>query len=67
MNSENSKEHGFVDKRAMITAVLTSSCHRKALLPFCLRKKIPKNAFLTLTVNYHTVTQKNELFHSKQH
>ena len=66
MNSENSKEHGFVDKRAMITTVLIS-CHQKALMPFCLWKKIPKNAFLTLTVNYHTVTQKNELFHSKQH
>ena len=44
----------------MITAALTSSCHRKTLVPFCLRKEIPGNAFLTLTVNYrknHTEKQ----------
>ena len=44
----------FVDKRAMIKTTLTFSCHRKTLVPFYLRKKIPENAFLTLTVNYPT-------------
>ena len=44
----------FVDKRAMIKTTLTFSCHRKTLVPFWLRKKIPENAFLTLTVNYST-------------
>ena len=44
----------FVDKRAMITTTLTFSYHRKTLVPFYLRKKIPENAFLTLTVNYPT-------------
>ena len=29
------------------TTALTSSCHWKILVPFCLRKKIPENAFLT--------------------
>ena len=28
-------KHGFVDKRAVITTALTSSCHRKTLVPFC--------------------------------
>ena len=58
--------HAFVDKRAMITTALTSSCHRKTLAPFCLRKKRPENAFLTLTVNYRKTVQKNKLCHSKQ-
>ena len=44
--------HGFVDKGTTITTALTSSCQWKILVPFCLRNKIPKNAFLTLTVNY---------------
>ena len=37
---------------SLITTTLISSCHWKTLVPFCLRKKIPENAFLTLTVNY---------------
>ena len=60
-------KHGFVDKRAVITTALTSSCHRKTLVPFCLRKKRPENAFLTLTVNYRKIVRKNKLYHSKQH
>ena len=58
--------HGFVDKRAMITTTLTSSCHWKTLLPFSLRKERPENAFLTLAVNYRKIVQKNKLCHSKQ-
>ena len=58
--------HGFVDKRAMITTALASPCHRKTLVTFCLRKKIPENAFLKLTVNYRKIVQKNKLCHSKQ-
>ena len=58
---------GFVDKRVMITTVLTSSCHRKTLVPFCLRKKRPENVFLKFTVNYFKIAQKNKLCHSKQH
>ena len=57
----------FVDKRTMITTALTSSCHWKTLLPFCLRKKIPENSFLTLTVNYRKIVQKTKLCYSKQH
>ena len=59
--------HNFIDKRAMITTTLTSSCHRKTLVHFCLRKKRPENAFLTLTVNYCKIVQKNKLCHSKKH
>ena len=52
----------------MSTMALTSSCHWKTLVSFCLRKKIPENAFLTLTVNYRKIVQKkNKLCHSKQH
>ena len=50
----------------MITAALISSCHYKTLAPFCLRKKIPENAFLRMTVNYHKIVQKNKLYHPKQ-
>ena len=57
----------FVDKRAVITTTLTSFCHRKTLVPFCLQKKSPENAFLTLTVNYRKIIQKIKLCHSKQH
>ena len=59
--------HGFVDKRTMTTTALTSSCHCKTLAPFYLPKKIPENAFLTLTVNYRKLVQKNKLCYSKQH
>ena len=54
-----------VDERATITTTLTSSCHWKTLVPFCLRKKRPGKAFLTLTVNYRKIVQKNKLCHSK--
>ena len=58
---------GFVDERALITMTLISSCHWKTLVPFCFQKKRPEDAFLTLTVNYHKIVQKNKLCHSKQH
>ena len=61
-------KHGFVDERVMITTTLisSSSCHCKVLAPFCLQKKRAKNAFLTLTVNYHKVVQKNKLCQPKK-
>ena len=67
--NENFKKlrHGSVDKRTIITTALTSSCHWKTLLPFCLRKKITENAFLTLKVHYRKIVEKNKLCHSKQH
>ena len=55
---------GFVDERAMITATLISSCHWRTLVPFCLLKKGPENAFLT--VNYRKMAQKNKLCLPKQ-
>ena len=66
--SKNFKKlsHDIVDERAMIKTTLMSSCHWRNLAPFCLRKKRPENALLTLTVNYHKFVQKNKLCHSKQ-
>ena len=58
--------HGFVDERALITMTLISSCHWKTLVPFCMRKKRPENAFLTLILNYCKIIQKNKLCHPKQ-
>ena len=58
--------HFFVDERAMITTTLISSCHCKTLVPFCLRKERPENAFLTLIVNYRKIIQKNKLCYSKR-
>ena len=58
--------HSFVDERALITTTLISSCHWKTLVPFCLQKKRPENAFLTVIVNYRKIVQKNKLFHPKQ-
>ena len=58
--------HGFVDERALITTPLISSSHLKTLDPFCLRKKRPENAFVTLTVYFHKIVQKNKLCHPKQ-
>ena len=55
--------HGFVDERALITTTLISSCHWKTLVPFCLQKKRPENAFLTVTVNYRKIVQKNKSCH----
>ena len=40
---------------------LTSSCHRKILAQFCLRKKKPGKAFLTPTVNYGKIIQKKQI------
>ena len=57
--------HGFVDERALITTTLIPSCHWKTLAPFCLRKKRPENAFLTLILNDRKIGQKNKLCHSK--
>ena len=37
---------------------INTSCHWKTLAPFCLQKKTPENAFLTLTVNYRRIIQK---------
>ena len=60
------KRHGFVDARAPLTTTLLSSCHWKTLVPFFLRKKRPEKVFLTLTVNYRKIAQKNKLCHLKQ-
>ena len=48
-------KHAFVDKRALITTTSISSCYWKTLAPFCLQKKRPENAILTLIVNYHKI------------
>ena len=60
--------HGFVDKRALMTKMLISSCRWKTLVPFCLRKKRSVNAFLTLAVNYRKIVQKKQIMvcHPKQ-
>ena len=50
----------------MIAMTLTYSCHSKTLVPFCLQKKQPEKAFLTLAMNYRKILQKNKLCHSKQ-
>ena len=62
----NKLRHGFVDERALMTTSLIPSCHWKTLVPFCLLKKRPENAFLTLIVNYRNIVQKNKLYHPKQ-
>ena len=56
--------HDFVDERAMITTTLISSY--QILVPFFLRKIKLENAFLTLTVNYRKIVQKDKLCHPKQ-
>ena len=58
--------HGLADERAIITTTLISSCHWKTLVPVYLQKKRPENTFLTLTVNYCKIVQKNKLCHPKQ-
>ena len=50
----------------MIKTTLITFCHCKSLVPFCLRKKRPENAFLTLIVNYNRIVQKNKLSFPKQ-
>ena len=52
--------------KELITTTLISFCHWKTLVPFCLQKKRPENAFLTIIVDYRKVAQKNKLCHSKQ-
>ena len=52
--------HVFVDERALITTTLISSFHWKTLVPICLRKKRPENAFLTLMVNYRKIALKKK-------
>ena len=54
-------------KKTMITTALTTSCHWKTLVPFCLKKKIFENAVLTLTVDYRKIVQKNKLCYLKQY
>ena len=56
----------FVGERPFITTTLISSCHWKTFVAFCLRKKRPENAFLTLTVTYRKIVQRNKLCHPKQ-
>ena len=56
----------FLNERTLITTTLISFCHLKTLVPFCLWKKRPENAFLTLIVNYPKIIQKNKLYHPKQ-
>ena len=58
--------HGFADERALIRTRLISFCHWKTLAPFCLRKKRPENAFLTLIMNYRKIVQKNKSCPPKQ-
>ena len=52
---------GFADERPPITPTLLSYYHWKTLVPFCLRKKRPENAFLTLIVHYHKIIQKKKI------
>ena len=53
--------HGFADEGAMIATTLIFSCHSKSLVPFCLQKKRPENALLTLTMNYRKRVQKKTI------
>ena len=48
----------------LITTTLICFNHSKILVPFCLPRRRPENAFLT--VNYRKIVQKNKLYHSKQ-
>ena len=59
------RARGF-QKSALITTTSISSYQWKTLVHFCLWKKIPENAFLTLIVNYCKIVQKNKLCYSKQ-
>ena len=51
--------------QVVLSAVHYASCHCKTPLPFCLWKKRPENAFLTLAVNYHKFIVYTVLFHEK--
>ena len=50
-----------MDERALITTTLISSCHWKTVAPFCLQKKRPEKAFLTLIANYRKTVQKKQI------
>ena len=50
----------------MITTALTSSCHWKTLVPFCLRKKRPENAFLTLFKIFKIYSHNSELLQNRK-
>ena len=58
--------HGFVDEEALVTITFTFSGYWKTLVRFCLRKKIPENAYLTLIVYYRKIVQQNKLCSPKQ-
>ena len=58
--------YSFVDKKAMITGSLESSCLWESLAPFCLPKKTPEKTFLAITMNYSKIVEKNKLCHLKQ-
>ena len=60
------RKHGFVDERALITRSLMSSRHWITFLTFCFRIKRTENAFLTLTMNYRKIVQKDKLCHPNQ-
>ena len=49
--------HGSVDERALITTTLIW----KSVVPYCLRKKGPENAFLTLMVDYRKILQQKQI------
>ena len=57
--------HGFVDERALTTKTLIFSYHWKTLYLFVCERKT-WNTFLTLTVKYRKITQKNKLCILKQ-
>ena len=59
--------HKFVGERAIIAAILWSSCHWKSLSTFCLRKKrSEKNIFNTNSKLLQDGTEK-KICHAKQH
>ena len=58
--------HTFVDERKITTMLLRSFCHWKDLGPYWLCNKRCEEAFLTLTVNYHKIVEKNKWCYSKQ-
>ena len=66
MKFQKTETQSFVDERALIITTLIYFCLRKILVPFCLRKKRPENAFLTLIVNYRKIVQKNKSCRPKQ-
>ena len=55
-----------VDESVLITTALISPSHCKTLVLFCLRKKRPGNAFLTIIVNYRKIVQKNKWYSKQQ-